>query len=123
MLLVEDEPQLSMVAKALLQALGFSVLEATNGKVALELYQKHADYITMVLTDIGMPVMDGYQLIHELKMLNPELPIVVSSGFSDTEVASHIHATIAGVVSKPYGFDRLREALKRVVEQAASKQK
>ena len=122
-LLVEDEPQLSMVAKALLQALGFSVLEATNGKVALELYQKHADYITMVLTDIGMPVMDGYQLIHELKMLNPELPIVVSSGFSDTEVASHIHETIAGVVSKPYGFDRLREALKRVVEQAASKQK
>jgi len=115
-LLVEDEPQLIMVAKALIQALGFSVIEAANGQIALELYQKHAEYITLVLTDIGMPVMDGYTLIHELKKLNPELPIIVSSGFGDAEVTSRIHETIAGCVSKPYSFDQLREVLKGVVE-------
>ena len=115
-LLVEDEPQVSMVAKALLQALGFSVLLAENGQIALEMYQKHAEYITLVLTDIGMPVMDGYQLIHKLKTLNPELPIIVSSGFGDAEVTSHIHENIAGVVSKPYSFGQLREVLKRVAE-------
>ena len=115
-LLVEDEPQLSMVAKALLQALGFSVLVAVNGQAALEMYQKHADYITLVMTDIGMPVMDGYELIHELKKLNPELPIVVSSGFGDAEVTSHIQEKIVGLVSKPYSFDQLREVLKKIVE-------
>ena len=115
-LLVEDEPQLIMVAKALLQALGFSVFVAENGQAALEMYQKNAEYITLVLTDIGMPVMDGYELIRELKKLNPELPIIVSSGFGDAEVTSRIHETIAGCVSKPYSFDQLREVLKRVVE-------
>lgn len=115
-LLVEDEPQLITVAKALIQALGFSVIEAANGQAALELYQKNALYITLVLTDIGMPVMDGYQLIRELKILNPELPIIVSSGSGETEITSCIHENIAGVVSKPYSFDQLREALKRVVE-------
>ena len=117
-LLVENEPQLSMVAKALLQALGFSVLVAENGQVALEMYQKNAEYITLVLTDIGMPVMDGYQLIHKLKTLNPELPIIVSSGFDDAEVTSHIHEYIAGSISKPYSFDQLRKVLKMVVEGA-----
>ena len=115
-LLVEDEPQVSIVAKTLLQALGFTVLLAENGQIALEMYQKHAEYITLVLTDIGMPVMDGYQLIHKLKTLNPELPIIVSSGFGDAEVTSHIHENIAGVVSKPYSFGQLREVLKRVAE-------
>ncbi len=121
-LLVEDEPQLGMVAKALIQALGFTVLEAANGKIALELYQKNAAYITLVLTDIGMPVMDGYELIHELKTVNPELPIIVSSGFGDAEVTSRIHETIAGVVSKPYSFDQLRNVLKSVVDKTAPKQ-
>ena len=120
-LLVEDEPPLVMVAKALIQALGFSVIEAANGQIALELFQKNAKYITLVLTDIGMPVMDGYELIQELKILNPELPIIVSSGFGDDEVTSRIHENIAGVVSKPYSFDQLREALKSVVEGAEAK--
>ena len=86
------------------------------------MYQKNAEYITLVLTDIGMPVMDGYQLIHELKKLDPELPIIVSSGFGDAEVTSRIHETIAGVVSKPYSFDQLRNVLKSVVEKTAPKQ-
>lgn len=115
-LLVEDEPQLSMVAKALIHALGFSVIEAVNGQVALEMYQKNAQDITLVLTDIGMPVMDGYELIRELKLLNPELPIIVSSGFGDAEVTSHLHDNIAGCVSKPYSFNQLREILKKVVD-------
>ncbi len=115
-LLVEDEPQLMMVAKALIQALGFSVIEAVNGQVALEMYQQSAQSITLVLTDVGMPVMDGYTLIRELKAVNPELPIIVSSGFGDAEVTSLIHENIAGCISKPYSFDQLREVLKGVVE-------
>ncbi|MBI5485346.1 MAG: response regulator, partial [Deltaproteobacteria bacterium] len=115
-LLVEDEPQIIMVAKELIQTLGFSVIEAVNGQAALELYQKNSEYITLVLTDIGMPVMDGYQLIRELKKLNPELPIIVSSGFGDVEVTSRIRENIAGCVSKPYSFAQLRDVLRGVVE-------
>ncbi len=116
-LLVEDEPQLSMVAKALIQALGFSVMEAANGKEALELYQKNAECITLVVTDIGMPIMDGYELFRKLKDMAPELPIIISSGFGDTLVSSRIEkGEAAGILSKPYSFDNLREVLKSVVE-------
>ncbi|MFA7060196.1 MAG: GAF domain-containing protein [Pedobacter sp.] len=116
-LLAEDVPQLMMVAAMLLKALGFSVIEAVNGKEALELYQKNAEYITLVLTDIGMPVMDGYELFRELKKLNPELPIIISSGFEDADATTQIpREDMAGMLSKPYNFDQLREVLKCAVE-------
>ena len=116
-LLVEDEPQLSMVAKALMQALGFSVMEAVNGKEALTLYQKNAEDITLVVTDIGMPVMDGYELFGKLKERAPELPIIISSGFCDTLASSRITTgDAAGFLNKPYSFDQLRDVLRGVME-------
>ena len=116
-LLVEDEVQISLIAKTLLKRMGFEVLAAANGIEALELYQKHKAVITLVLTDIGMPVMDGYEMLRELKKLDPELPIVISSGFGEGEVTAGIEPEdIAGLVSKPYNPDQLRDVLKKVVE-------
>jgi len=116
-LLVEDEELIILLANAMLKELGFKVIEASNGKEALEKYQKNADVITLVVTDIGMPVMDGYELFRELKKLNPPLPIIISSGFGDEVVTSRIpREDIAGMVSKPYRFDQLRDVLKGVVE-------
>ncbi len=116
-LLVEDEDQVRLIAKALLKNIGFTVLEAVNGKEALELYQRNATDITLVFTDMGMPIMDGYELFYELKKLNPELPIIVSSGYGDAEVGSRIGIdNIAGLISKPYGPDQLREVLKKALE-------
>ena len=122
-LLVEDEGQIKLVAKAMLEELGFTVIEASDGKEALELYQKNSEGITLVLTDIGMPLMDGYELIRELKIINPDLPIIVSSGFGDTVVTSRIaQENIAGLISKPYRFDRLQDVLRGVVESMKLKQ-
>jgi PAS domain S-box-containing protein len=115
-LLVEDEPQLIAVAKILLENLGFLVIEASNGIEALEQYRKNAAVITLVMTDIGMPLMSGYELIAELKKLDPEVPIIVSSGFSDKVVKSKIPpGVVAGFISKPYNFEKLREMLRGVV--------
>jgi CheY-like chemotaxis protein len=115
-LLVEDEPQLIMVAKMLLETFGFSVIEAINGKQTLELYQKNSEHINLVMTDIGMPVMNGYELFRELKKRNPELPIILSSGFGDAGVTTEIpREDMAGILSKPYNIDQLREVLRGVV--------
>ena len=118
-LLVEDEDQVRLIAKALLENIGFTVLEAVNGKEALELYQRNATDITLVMTDMGMPVMDGCELFYELKKLNPALPIIISSGYGDAEVSFRIGTdNIAGLVSKPYCADQLREVLKEVLKKA-----
>ena len=116
-LLAEDEVQVKSIAIALLQKLGFTVIDAANGKEALELYQQNANDITMVVTDMGMPVMNGYELFYRLKQLDPLLPIIISSGFGEGDIASKIpHEEIAGLINKPYKFEQLRDVLRGVVE-------
>jgi PAS domain S-box-containing protein len=116
-LLAEDEEQVRFIAKELLEMFGFTVLEAVNGKEALDMYQKNSADISLVFTDVGMPVMDGYELFEELKKLKPELPIIISSGYGDAEVSARIGSdNIAGIISKPYNLDKLQEVLKSVVE-------
>jgi CheY-like chemotaxis protein len=115
-LLVEDEDQVRNIARTLLELFGFSVLEAVHGKQALELYHKNASNISLVMTDIGMPVMDGYELFNELKQLNPELPIIVSSGYGEAEVSTRIAGDqLTAIMSKPYRADQLRDILKKIV--------
>ena len=112
-LLAEDEEQIAWILNTMLVALGFTVIEAADGQKALELYKKNAADITLVITDMGMPVMDGYELFRELKKINPQLPIIISSGFGDSAVTSRIpREEIAGLINKPYSPDQLREVLK-----------
>ena len=86
-----------------------------NDREALEMYKKNVAEITIVMTDLGMPVMDGYELFSELKKLNPELPIIVSSGYGDAEVSARIGSdNISGIISKPYNPSQLREVVKSV---------
>jgi len=118
-LLAEDEERVKSIAITLLQELGFTVLDAENGKDALELYQQNAADISLVITDMGMPVMNGYELFYKLKQLNPHLPIIISSGFGEGDIYSKIpREEIAGLINKPYNFDQLREVLRGVVEGA-----
>jgi PAS domain S-box-containing protein len=119
-LLVEDEDQVRFIAATMLKKLGCTVLEATNGREALELYRENAADIILVINDMGMPIMDGYELFCELKNLQPELPIIISSGFGDAVVTSRIpRENIAGLVSKPYNYDLLREVLRNAVGETA----
>lgn len=98
-LLAEDDLQIRLVAKLMLENSGFKVIEATNGSEALDMYHEHSEEITMAVTDISMPVMDGYQLFRELKMLDPKLPIIVASGFGNTVVTEQIpQEEIAGFI-------------------------
>jgi len=106
-----------MIARIMLEELGFSVIEASDGKMALELYRKNAAVISIVMTDIGMPVIDGYTLFRELKMIKPDLPIIISSGFGDISVTTKIpRKEISGLVCKPFNFDHLREVMKGALQ-------
>ncbi len=115
-LMVEDEEQLRVLAGTMLKKIGFEVIEASNGREGLELFQKNSAKITLVITDMGMPIMDGYSLFLELKRLAPELPIIISSGFGDSVISSRLESKdIAGLISKPYKYDQLREVLKNAL--------
>ena len=120
-LLVEDEEQIAILAKAMMTRLGFTVIVAANGREALESYRINAADIAVVVTDMGMPIMDGYTLFRELKNLDPKLPIIISSGFGDSVVTSKIaREEISGMLSKPYNFEQLRDVLRSVMEEERS---
>lgn len=112
-LLVEDEKQLREIAKTLIEELGYTVIVAANGKEALELYQADATEIALVVTDIDMPGMNGYELCKALKKINNALPIILSSGFGDQYDTTQITAeAISGFLGKPYNFEQLGKILK-----------
>jgi CheY-like chemotaxis protein len=116
-LIVEDEDQVRYLAGNMIRKMGFTVIEASNGVEALKVYQEHSAEIKLVITDIGMPIMDGYELIQRLKSLNTGLPIIVSSGFSEQIITSRTPRTdITAFVGKPYKLNQLREAINNVVE-------
>lgn len=111
-LIVEDEDQVRNIASIMLRKLGYKVYEASNGLEALDRYRENSEEINLVITDIGMPLMDGHELIEKLKLMNPTLPIYVASGFSEQMVFSRTPSSdLAGVLTKPFKFDALKDIL------------
>ena len=75
-LLVEDNETNQLIAKTLLQQVGIDVISAYDGKEALEHYQQHKDRIDLILLDLHMPVMNGYEAAQEIRKISTDIPIV-----------------------------------------------
>lgn len=84
-LVVEDDPVVRAMAARGLREAGYAVLEAMNGREALDLIRARTGRLDVVVTDIGMPEMDGHDLARWLSEERPELPIVFMSGYGDPE--------------------------------------
>jgi CheY-like chemotaxis protein len=118
-LLVDDEDAILLSTSYILKKLGFTVIEAKNGKEALECSRQFFSDIVLVLTDIGMPEMNGQELICELRKLKPQLPIILSSGYADSNLRSQIDEDgLAGFLNKPYSFEELQVVLKDALDKA-----
>ncbi|MBW1991316.1 MAG: PAS domain S-box protein [Deltaproteobacteria bacterium] len=112
-LVVDDEPLLRRVAVKLLQKLGYQALEAASGEDALEIFQERGAEIDLVLLDLIMPGLNGLQTLERLRALNPQVPVLLCSGYSERQE----HELPPGVnfLAKPYPLEvlsqRLSEAL------------
>ncbi len=115
-LLVDDEESVRVMVGRMLERLGFQVLTAANGREALYLYQARRARIVMVLLDLTMPVMDGEEAFNALRRINPQLRVVLSSGFTESEIAPRFAGLgLAGFLQKPYALYDLARCLHRVL--------
>ena len=106
-LVVEDDPQVrGMTARALSEA-GYTVLEASSGGAALDLIRAHRGRLDLVLSDIGMPGMDGYQLARHLQQERPGLPVMLMTGYGDGAQRPGTLARGIPVIHKPFSPDDL----------------
>ena len=85
-LVAEDDPILRSTLALMLTCSGFTVLEAEDGVVALEIFRRHRDEIGCVVSDLRMPRMNGWETLAALRQLAPGLPVILVSGFSEDQV-------------------------------------
>ena len=98
-LFVDDEPLLRDLGRDALEDMGFTVLIAVDGRDAAEVYQARAAEIDLVLLDLTMPRMDGGEALAALRQLNPDVRVVLASGYSREEVAERFAGRgLAGVL-------------------------
>jgi PAS domain S-box-containing protein len=112
-LLVDDEEDVRAVGTEMLAELGFTVVTADDGREAVERFRATPG-LRCVILDMTMPRMDGEETFRELKALDPELKVILSSGYSEDEVTQKFAGKgLAGFIRKPYTLSLLREVLEK----------
>lgn len=102
-LVIDDEHAIRISVDAVLRDLGYDVLLAEDGSKGVEVYMEHHDHIDLVLLDMSMPQMNGRECVQHLKKINPDVGIIIASGFLRSE---EMHAFkkdgVKAVMRKPY---------------------
>jgi CheY-like chemotaxis protein len=112
-LIVDDERPVLEVAAKMLGRAGFEVVKADSGSAALSLFEaKHGD-LAGVLLDWAIPDIGGTRLLAEIREIDATIPIVLTSGYSETELEAVLaDERLSGIVHKPFSYVRLREAMR-----------
>jgi len=120
-LVVEDEPSVRLVTRAILERYGYTVLEAADGVQALVAWQQARDRITLLVTDLVMPGgLSGQDLARRLRLERPQLQVVYTSGYND-DVAGRPLELHRGekFLQKPFPPDQLLNAVRELLDRAA----
>lgn len=102
-LIIDDENVVRKTITKILEKEGASVLIAENGKQGVELYKEKSDSIDLVLLDMIMPIMDGEECFIKLKEINPNIKVIVASGYSKGGKIEKMESLgLSGFIAKPY---------------------
>ena len=116
-LLVDDEEVVLGVGQELLEAMGYRVLTAKNGKGAIEVYKKNRDKIDIVLLDMVMPNMGGGEVYDRMKEIKPDIKVLLLSGFSiDSEATQILERGCNGFIQKPFRMSELSGKIRDILD-------
>jgi two-component system cell cycle sensor histidine kinase/response regulator CckA len=114
-LLVEDEDAVRSLSRRILQAKGYTVLEARNGREGLSIARDYAGPIHLLLTDVIMPYMNGRQLVDRLAPLRPELKTLFISGYTDQSIEFEADRSF---LQKPFSPSVLAQKVREVLDES-----
>ena len=118
LLLVDDEESIRDLGKRMLGEAGYTVLTASNGNEALEVYRSRKNAISLVILDLIMPQMGGKECLEKLLKLDPSAKVVVSSGFAPDGLTKEVLKTGAkGFVNKPFKGAKMLRMVRNVLDE------
>jgi CheY-like chemotaxis protein len=116
-LLVDDEDMIIDVGQPMLEMMGYIVLIARGGKEALEIYKKNEQKIDMVILDLIMPDISGGDTYNQLKEINPEIKVLLSSGYSiDGQTSEILQRGCNGFIQKPFNIRKLSQKIREILD-------
>ena len=121
LLLIEDEEMLREMAQTMLSRMGYKVLVAKDGTEGVKVFQKYRDEIHVVLSDLTMPGMNGWETRAALRRIRPDIPVIIASGHDASRILAGNPADPSEIfLRKPYQKAALEEALAKVMARQIS---
>jgi PAS domain S-box-containing protein len=115
-LVVDDEKTVRAVVRRMVERLGLRAMTATDGDEAVELLHRHADKVQAIILDLTMPRLSGEQAFRKLRLTRHDIPIIVSSGYSERESMQRCAGLDpAAFIQKPFRFSTLESILRKVL--------
>ncbi|MBU0946076.1 MAG: PAS domain S-box protein [Proteobacteria bacterium] len=113
-LLVDDEEPILDIGQEMLRAYGYTTITAESGEKAIEIYKREKNRIDLVIMDLGMPMMGGHKCLTELLRIDPEIKVIIASGYTSSDkITEALKGGAAAFVGKPY---HLRDMLNKTRE-------
>jgi CheY-like chemotaxis protein len=117
-LLVDDDALFLSLGRELLEYFGYQTLTASHAEEALQIFRQGQRKIDLVILDFNLPRVDGYQLLHQLQSIAPEVKVIMASGFfGQQEMDRFKQAGVAGMIHKPFRAGQLQTEIFKVLEE------
>ena len=117
LLLVDDEEMIIDAIQDVLKRLGYKVLSALSGKEAIQVYKENKEKIDMVILDMIMPEIGGRDTYYKLKEINPDVKVLLASGYSlNNHVAKILEQGCGGFIQKPFSIRKLSQKIREILD-------
>jgi len=117
-LLVDDEPMIRELGRAILGRQGYRVILAEDGAIGVDTYQKQGEQIDLVILDLSMPNLSGKEALRQLRTIDPNVRVIFASGYSTDEFEPGELDGVLGFISKPYSAQDLYTSVRNALDNA-----
>ena len=113
-LIIDDDPIVREAVKDILELIEVNVLEASNGIKGVELFEEHSEHVSLIILDMIMPGMNGYDVLQKVRSISPAIRVIMSSGLSELKVENQTYPQQPDeYLFKPYELDMSINSVKK----------
>lgn len=116
-LVVEDEPPDRLLLRSVFEKAGYQVLTAKDGIEAIDIYRRQAGTVDLVVCDMALPSLGGWTVYLSLKEIDPDVKMILTSGYLDEQVkSSFVAGGVKDFIAKPYATETLLQSVRDALE-------